>query len=106
MWHTKEINEIEKVLGTNIEKGLCEEQVEERRKKYGENKLAEEKKESIIVKFFKQFNDFMIIILIIASIISAIVAKLEIVFRPIPLLGLLITLWRDTLSFSLWINLK
>ena len=77
MWHTKEINEIEKVLGTNIEKGLCEEQVEERRKKYGENKLAEEKKESIIVKFFKQFNDFMIIILIIASIISAIVAKLE-----------------------------
>ena len=39
--------------------------------------MAEKKKESLIVKFFKQFNDFMIIILIIASIISAIVSKLQ-----------------------------
>lgn len=45
--------------------------------KFGENKLEDKKKESIIIRFIKQFNDFMIIILIIASIISAIVAKLE-----------------------------
>ncbi len=44
---------------------------------FGLNKLDEKKKESIFVKFIKQFNDFMIIILIIASIISAVVAKLE-----------------------------
>lgn len=41
------------------------------------DKLEDKKKESIIDRFFKQFNDFMIIILIVASIISAIVAKLE-----------------------------
>ena len=45
--------------------------------KFGENKLEEKKKENLIVRFIKQFNDFMIIILIIASIISAVVAKLE-----------------------------
>lgn len=45
--------------------------------KFGENKLEDKKKESMIVRFIKQFNDFMIIILIIASIISAVVAKLE-----------------------------
>ena len=45
--------------------------------KFGENKLEDKKKESLTVRFIKQFNDFMIIILIIASIISAIVAKLE-----------------------------
>ena len=44
---------------------------------YGENKLEDKKKESLIVRFFKQFNDFMIIILIIASIISAVMAKME-----------------------------
>lgn len=77
MWHTKEIHVIEHEFRTNIAKGLNEKQVEDRKIKYGENKLADKKKENIIIKFFKQFNDFMIIILIIASIISAIVAKIE-----------------------------
>ena len=77
MWHTKEIKEIEREFGTNIEVGLNEKQVEERLQQYGENKLADKKKENIIIKFLKQFNDFMIIILIIASIISAVVAKLD-----------------------------
>lgn len=77
MWHTKEIKDIERELRTNIETGLNENQVQERKVKFGENKLADKKKENIIIKFLKQFNDFMIIILIIASIISAIVAKLD-----------------------------
>ena len=57
--------------------GLTDRQVEERRKRYGVNELEEQKKKSIIIKFLEQFKDFMIIILIIASIISAIVAKME-----------------------------
>ena len=39
--------------------------------------MKEKKKESIFVKFIKQFNDFMIITLIIAAIISAVVSKLN-----------------------------
>jgi len=31
----------------------------------------------LLIKFLKQFNDFMIIILIIASIISAVVSKMQ-----------------------------
>ena len=54
--------------------GLNEEEVQERRKKYGENKLIDKGKESIFIKFIKQFNDFMIIILICASIVSALVS--------------------------------
>ena len=77
MWHTKEISEIEFELKTNKKTGLTEEEAKKRLGKFGENKLADKKKESIIVKFIKQFNDFMIIILIIASIISAVVAKME-----------------------------
>ncbi len=77
MWYTKAVNETEVNFRTNITNGLDEKEVEERKKHFGENKLADKKKESIITKFLKQFNDFMIIILIIASIVSAVVSKLD-----------------------------
>lgn len=77
MWYTLSTKEVEKQMQTNIELGLNEKEVEDKQNKFGLNKLEEKKKESIIIKFVKQFNDFMIIILIIASIISAVVAKLE-----------------------------
>ena len=77
MWYTLSTKEVEKQMQTNIEFGLNEKQVEDKQNKFGLNKLEEKKKESIVIKFIKQFNDFMIIILIIASIISAVVARLE-----------------------------
>ena len=77
MWYTLSTKEVERQMQTNIEFGLNEKQVEDKQNKFGLNKLEEKKKESIVIKFVKQFNDFMIIILIIASIISAVVAKLE-----------------------------
>lgn len=77
MWYTLSTKEVEKQMQTNIEFGLNEKQVKDKQNKFGLNKLEEKKKESIVIKFIKQFNDFMIIILIIASIISAVVARLE-----------------------------
>ena len=77
MWQTMSIKETCEKLKTNIINGLTKEEVEERIIKYGKNKLTEKKKESIIVKFIKQFNDFMIIILIIAALISAIMSYVE-----------------------------
>ena len=77
MWYTLSTKEVEKQMQTNIEFGLNEKQIEDKQNKFGLNKLEEKKKESIVIKFIKQFNDFMIIILIIASIISAVVARLE-----------------------------
>ena len=77
MWHTLNLSEVKQKLKTNFQYGLTNEEVEKRFHEYGENKLQDKPKESLIVRFFKQFNDFMIIILIIASIISAIIAKFE-----------------------------
>ena len=77
MWYTMPLGEVLKKLRSDLNTGLREEQVEDIRKIYGENKLSEKKKESIIIKFFKQFNDFMIIILIVASIISAVMSYVE-----------------------------
>ncbi len=77
MWYTKDLETITKELRSNVERGLNEEEVHRRIEKYGKNRLKEKKKESMFVRFIKQFNDFMIIILIIASIVSAVIAYVE-----------------------------
>lgn len=77
MWHTKNIKEIEKELRTNIKTGLGDKDVQIRQDEFGKNRIEEGKKESLLVKFLNQFKDFMIIILIIAAIISAVVSYIE-----------------------------
>lgn len=77
MWHSSSVEEIAKNLKTNINIGLSDDEAQKRFERYGPNNLKEKKKESIFVKLIKQFNDFMIITLIIAAIISAVVSKLN-----------------------------
>ena len=77
MWETLRKEEVLRELKTNTRSGLNDEEVIFRRSKYGENKLEDKPKESLLIKFLKQFNDFMIIILIIASIISAAVSYFQ-----------------------------
>ena len=77
MWETKDIDETQKELKTNINYGLKIKEVEKRQITYGKNELKDKKKESILVKFIKQFKDFMIIILIVAAIVSAIISKFD-----------------------------
>ena len=77
MWYTMDVQETIKKLKTNAITGLSEVEANERLEKYGENVLKEKKKENIFIRFLKQFNDFMIIILIVASIISAVMAYLD-----------------------------
>ena len=77
MWHTQTCDEVNKKLNTDTYRGLTDKEVLKRRKKYGYNKLDEKKKESIIFKFISQFKDFMIIILLIAALVSAIVSYFE-----------------------------
>ena len=67
-WYQKNLDSI--VQEFDVEKGLTDEQVKLNREKYGLNKLDEGKKDSLLKLFLKQFNNSMIIILIIASIIS------------------------------------
>ena len=77
MWQILKKEDVLHKLNTNEKNGLKEEDVKKLQKEEGKNKLQDSKKESIFIKFIKQFNDFMIIILIIASIISAIVSKVQ-----------------------------
>jgi len=67
-WYQKDLDLI--IRDYDVENGLDDEQVLFNREKYGVNKLDEGKKDSLIILFLKQFNNTMIIILIIASIVS------------------------------------
>ena len=57
--------------------GLTEVEAARRLEANGKNKLAEGKKDSIIVRFLKQLTDPMIIILLIAAAISGVLAVVE-----------------------------
>ncbi|MFQ8661503.1 MAG: calcium-translocating P-type ATPase, PMCA-type [Clostridia bacterium] len=71
MWHTLDKEKVLYELGTSEKLGLSEITAKKIQEKKGKNKLRDKPKEKLIVKFIKQFKDFMIIILIIASIVSA-----------------------------------
>lgn len=77
MWHTKAITEIRRELNSNLKYGIDSREVEKRKEMYGENEIAEQKKKSILIRFIEQFNDFMIITLLMAAIISSITAYIQ-----------------------------
>ena len=77
MWETLRKEEVIKKLKTDKKSGITKEEAKERAKEYGTNKLQDKPKETLVVKFLRQFNDFMIIILIIASIVSAVISTIQ-----------------------------
>lgn len=72
--YRKSISEIEKLFQTDKLNGLSDEKAEKKLKQNGLNKLEEKKQTSLIIKFFEQFKDFMIIVLICAAIISFVIS--------------------------------
>ncbi|MGQ5708900.1 calcium-translocating P-type ATPase, PMCA-type [Lactobacillus sp. PSON] len=74
-YYTESISEVEKNFDTSLSDGLTKNQAKERLEKYGPNALASKKKKSMIMRFIDQFKDFMIIVLIIAAVLSGVVAK-------------------------------
>ncbi len=61
----------------SCENGLTAEESEARLQSQGKNKLAEGKKEPMILRFLKQFIEPMTLILIVAAIISAVMSGLN-----------------------------
>ena len=74
MWENLRREEVIQILNTDKKTGLNDDQIHINMNKYGKNILNEKPKESLFLKFIKQFNDFMIIILIIAAIVSAVIS--------------------------------
>src|SRR3990167_3410842 len=75
-WHTMQTDEVVKNLGTNTDTGLNLTEVEDRLRKYGHNQLEEKEGVSPIMLFLRQFNDFIVWVLIAAAIVSGFMGEL------------------------------
>ena len=73
-WHEKSVQETIFNLRSNEETGLSEKDISILKEQYGENLIEDTNKTSIVKKFFLQFNDFMILILLVAAGVSFIMS--------------------------------
>lgn len=71
-WYACSSSDVENELKTNIEKGISSDEVSKRREEYGLNELVSKSKKPLWKMILEQFTDFMIIVLIIAAVVSAI----------------------------------
>lgn len=76
-YHSQTAEQTVQILSSDISSGLTEQQVQKVQTKYGENKLREKKKKTNLQRFLDQFKDVMILILILAAIISFVIACME-----------------------------
>jgi P-type Ca2+ transporter type 2C len=74
-FHEMSKNDVEEALNTDLSLGLTEEDVKNRRKQYGHNELEEGEKQSAILLFLSQFKDFMVLVLLAATLISGLLGE-------------------------------
>ena len=88
-----ELNAVLSDLGDTVQQGLNEVEVKKRREMYGENKLKEEKRKSILEHILSSFEDITILILFVAVILSTYIALKEHpvnLTEPIVIMGIII----------------
>ncbi len=74
-WFKKTKQELEEDLMVNVEQGLSEMDVVRKTAECGTNILTEQKRIGLFGMFINQFKDFMVIILMIASILSGMLGE-------------------------------
>jgi P-type Ca2+ transporter type 2C len=74
-FHEMDINEVEKALDADFSSGLSMEQATKRIKQLGYNELEEGEKQSALLLFFSQFKDFMVLVLLAATLISGLLGE-------------------------------
>jgi Ca2+-transporting ATPase len=75
-YYRMSVSEVLEELDTS-EDGLSDEQVEERRQKYGDNELITAGQKSKLLMFLAQFKDVLVLVLVFAGIASYSIAAIE-----------------------------
>ncbi len=75
--YTRSGADVVRELKSSKEKGLSAKEAAKRLSQYGKNEFTQKKKKSFLRRFFEQFEDFMILVLIAAALISFAASVLE-----------------------------
>jgi Ca2+-transporting ATPase len=73
--HAREIGHIISQFETHLEKGLTQAEVQDRLEKHGPNELTEKPRPGFFQLLLSQFNNFLVIILIVAAVVSVLVGE-------------------------------
>ena len=76
-WHNLNAQDVLKKFKVNQDIGLNNVSVAQKQANFGKNILKEKKSKGILAKFFEQFSDFMVIVLLIAAAISFITSAVK-----------------------------
>ncbi|HEY6289181.1 MAG TPA: HAD-IC family P-type ATPase, partial [Nitrospiraceae bacterium] len=73
--HFKSVDGLTSELETHLENGLTQEQAKERLQKHGPNELQEKPRPGFLSLLLDQFNNFLVILLIVAAIVSLLLGE-------------------------------
>ena len=73
--HEKSIDEVVHGLYTDLDMGLSEVEAQVRLRKYGLNELWERPRPGFFALFLEQFNNFLVIILIVAAVVTVLLGE-------------------------------
>ncbi|MBD8068357.1 calcium-translocating P-type ATPase, SERCA-type [Bacillus sp. PS06] len=74
-WYQMEAEKVERTMNTDIQTGLSDKAVKERQEQYGYNELKEADRPSALLVFLEQFKDFMVVVLLAATLISGLLGE-------------------------------
>lgn len=72
IWHALEASDVVQALETSPRRGLSDKEALDRLTQYGSNELVEAARPTLIRMILDQFNNFIVIVLIVASILAAV----------------------------------
>ena len=76
LWHSNELDAVLKHLEADPSRGLARDEAARRLALHGANELAKEKRASPIALFFGQFKNTLIVILLVATVLSALLGEI------------------------------
>jgi len=74
-FHSKSVEHLVQELETHVEKGISQKEAEKRLQKNGPNELMERPRPGFFQLLWNQFNNFLVIILIIAAVVSILLGE-------------------------------
>jgi Ca2+-transporting ATPase len=73
--HAQPINDVVREFQTHLEQGLSQKEAQERLRKFGGNELTEKPRPGFLALLWDQFNNYLVIILIVAAVIAALLGE-------------------------------
>ncbi|KAA0547995.1 calcium-translocating P-type ATPase, SERCA-type [Bacillus sp. BGMRC 2118] len=74
-WYEMKSEDVERHVNTDYDQGLTSKEVKSRIEKFGYNELEEAEKPNMLLLFLEQFKDFMVLVLLAATLVSGLLGE-------------------------------